>query len=468
MRWVPRLLACAFAAGLVAVPTAQAVVPFQHLTGPGPITSLNLGNDLSCQMSVAGDPQPSFEPIGSELGDCGTYVLTSNVATGEVLLFGPSDRTFLPSPDQPYTPDTSVGPTGQQSVVAGNGTTAVNTGVLLGTTPLTLQQTDVFSDGQNLYSSAVNIVNNDPNVAYDVTVTHLFLCYLQSSPGDDFGFHDLFSGNFERPGCISGPDVAPPRAETLTSLVANTNWVVVQYGDTGTLLRAGPLPNTCQCGERSDLMVGLSWTRHLDPGSSSSDMTWQTSASGPQGAATPQPEKTATAATESGTVRFQAPGGQFVDLAGTQSIPVGSLVDTTNGVVRLKVAASGKVKTRTGSFGGGVFRFTQNRQKVGGKRLLTSRLALRGGNFAVCGARGADANAARRRVVRYLKAKASGRFAVVGKNSSGIERGTRWTTSDTCDGTLTAVQQGSVAVTDFAKRRTVIVRTGHSYLARSR
>src|SRR3954468_18896097 len=98
MRWVPRLLACAFAAGLVAVPTAQAVVPFQHLTGPGPITSLNLGNDLSCQMTVAGDPQPSFEPVGSELGDCGTYVLTSNVATGEVLLFGPSDRVCRPRP----------------------------------------------------------------------------------------------------------------------------------------------------------------------------------------------------------------------------------------------------------------------------------------------------------------------------------------------------------------------------------
>src|SRR3954469_254728 len=101
-----RPLLCALAALLIAAPAADAVVPFLHLTGAGPITSLNLGNDLSCQMTVAGDPQPSFEPVGSELADCGTYVLTSNVATGEVLLFGPSDRVFLPSPDQPYTPDT--------------------------------------------------------------------------------------------------------------------------------------------------------------------------------------------------------------------------------------------------------------------------------------------------------------------------------------------------------------------------
>jgi hypothetical protein len=70
--------------------------------------------------------------------------------------------------------------------------------------------------------------------------------------------------------------------------------------------------------------------------------------------------------------------------------------------------------------------------------------------------------------VRYLKAKATGQFAVVGKNSSGIERGTQWTTTDRCDGTLTAVQKGKVAVTDFAKHKTVVVRAGHSYLARPR
>jgi len=126
------------------------------------------------------------------------------------------------------------------------------------------------------------------------------------------------------------------------------------------------------------------------------------------------PEKTGTASTESGTVRYRAPGGQFTDLSGTQSIPVGSLIDATNGTVKLTAAASGKVKTRTGSFGGGIFRFTQKRQKVGGKRLLTTQLGLRGGNFGVCKSRNAQGDAARRRVVRYLKAKATGQFAVVG------------------------------------------------------
>lgn len=461
----PTLAALVLVVAAVFAPTAQAILPFQHLTGPGPITSLNLGNDLTCQMTVAGDPQPSFEPIGSDLADCATYVLVTNTSTGEVTLFGPSDRTFIPNGDVPFVPDPNFGFEGQQSVPAGNGTTAVGTQVNLSGTGLTLTQSDVFNTAQDFYSTGLGISNSDPNVAYDVTVSHLFLCYLQSGPSGDFGFRDVFGGLLQ-PGCATGPDVTPVRRESLTALATPVNWAVVPYTDTGTLLRGGAFPDAGTFGESLDLMVGLSWTRHIDAGGSLSDIAWQTRSSGPQGGAAPVPEKSGTASTESGTVLVQAPGGQFVPLAGTQSIPVGSLVDTTKGVVRLKAAASGKVKTRTGSFGGGVFRFTQKRQKVGRKRLLTTRLALRGGNFAACRTRGADGTASRRRVVRYLKAKASGRFAVVGKNSSGLERGTRWTTSDTCAGTLTAVQQGAVAVTDFGKRKTVIVRAGRSYLAR--
>jgi hypothetical protein len=99
---------------------------------------------------------------------------------------------------------------------------------------------------------------------------------------------------------------------------------------------------------------------------------------------------------------------------------------------------------------------------------LTTELALVGGNFASCKARSAGfADTARRRVVRYLKAKASGRFRVIGKNSSGIERGTSWNTSDGCDGTLTSVTAGTVIVSDFRRNKNVTVKAGKSYLARA-
>jgi hypothetical protein len=46
-------------------------------------------------------------------------------------------------------------------------------------------------------------------------------------------------------------------------------------------------------------------------------------------------------------------------------------------------------------------------------------------------------------------------------------RGTKWTTSDRCDGTLTKVTRGSVSVRDNRLRKTIIVKAGKSYLAKA-
>ena len=60
------------------------------------------------------------------------------------------------------------------------------------------------------------------------------------------------------------------------------------------------------------------------------------------------------------------------------------------------------------------------------------------------------------------------RFRTRGANSVATVRGTRWWTEDRCDGTLTRVRQGSVIVRNLRTGRRVIVRAGHSYLARGR
>jgi len=59
-----------------------------------------------------------------------------------------------------------------------------------------------------------------------------------------------------------------------------------------------------------------------------------------------------------------------------------------------------------------------------------------------------------------------GRFSTRGRNSVAIVRGTRWLTKETCAGTLTRVAEGAVAVRDTRRHKTVLVRAGHSYLAR--
>ena len=69
--------------------------------------------------------------------------------------------------------------------------------------------------------------------------------------------------------------------------------------------------------------------------------------------------------------------------------------------------------------------------------------------------------------IRKLKGNADGRFRTRGRHSSATVRGTIWTVSDRCDGTLTKVKRGKVAVRDFRRGRTIVLRAGKSYLARS-
>ena len=82
---------------------------------------------------------------------------------------------------------------------------------------------------------------------------------------------------------------------------------------------------------------------------------------------------------------------------------------------------------------------------------------------------GAAAVQRRKPPVRRLWASdKGGRFRTHGRNSVTTVRGTRWITTDTCAGTRTTVTSGAVAVRDLRRRRTVLVRAGHSYLARGR
>jgi hypothetical protein len=100
-----------------------------------------------------------------------------------------------------------------------------------------------------------------------------------------------------------------------------------------------------------------------------------------------------------------------------------------------------------------------------------TELRLKGSSFRRCGA-GSDGSASAaqlsRQTIRRLRSNARGRFRTRGRNSSATVRGTIWDTIDRCDGTLTKVRRGRVAVRDFRRKKTVIVRAGKSYLATPR
>ena len=152
-------------------------------------------------------------------------------------------------------------------------------------------------------------------------------------------------------------------------------------------------------------------------------------------------------------------------------LPVGTVVDATRGRLRLVSALDGAGRVQTARLWGGRFQVRQNRAQRG----MTS-LALRGGSFRACPrsraatiSRVPRENGTTRRVVRSLWVRdRNGRFRTHGNNSVATARGTAWVTEDRCDGTVTRVIEGSMAVRARGARRTVVVHAGRSHLTPKR
>ena len=169
-------------------------------------------------------------------------------------------------------------------------------------------------------------------------------------------------------------------------------------------------------------------------------------------------------------------GPGFVPLTGARQLPVGSQVDARAGAIRLVAASARAGATQAGTFGGAVFGLGQATK--GPERGLTILSLLEGAfpgapSYAKCRARPADdrargtAAALSSRVLQLLHATAKGRFRTRGRYSAATVLGTSWDTADRCDGTLTRVHRGTVAVNDFVRHKTVTVHAGHNYLARA-
>ena len=164
-----------------------------------------------------------------------------------------------------------------------------------------------------------------------------------------------------------------------------------------------------------------------------------------------------------GTVKVKGPGVPgYVALSQPASVAVGSLIDTRHGSVTLRSALPGGAVQRA-VFHGGLFEVRQARGAGG-----LTELVLRGALPTCTGtaARAATASKRRKALRRLWGHDTHGKFRTRGGNSAATVRGTAWYVEDRCDGTLTRVSKGSVSVYDSGRHRSVIVRAGHSYLAR--
>ncbi len=133
-------------------------------------------------------------------------------------------------------------------------------------------------------------------------------------------------------------------------------------------------------------------------------------------------------------------------------------VDVSNG--RLTITTdTGKVTV----YGSGIHAtFTLSRGTDQGHAVVV--FTLTNGDFSSCKRKKASATFATARVIRQLWGNGEGHFRTKGRYAAATVRGTFWLTADRCDGTLVKVNRGIVQVT--SKRKPVLVRAGHSYLAK--
>jgi hypothetical protein len=176
--------------------------------------------------------------------------------------------------------------------------------------------------------------------------------------------------------------------------------------------------------------------------------------------------------TPSGSVFFFV-GQRQVPLTEPRQLPAGTRINSLRGSAKLVAATGTKGHHYSGSFKGGVFKFSQTR--TGANKGLTTVALLDGASpgtsgYASCkrsSGRAAAHAALSARVLQTLHASASGRFRLRGRYAVGTVRGTRWSVSDRCDGTLISVQLHSVLVQDLVKNIAVLISAGHSYLAKA-
>jgi hypothetical protein len=170
---------------------------------------------------------------------------------------------------------------------------------------------------------------------------------------------------------------------------------------------------------------------------------------------------TVNATLKAGKVRYRLPGTTaFIELTDPVQVPIGTTFDTTAGRVTLMSASDPQGDTQKAWFYEGTFTVGQT---SGAHPVTTLKLA---GAEPVC-SKTASVRATSKRKSRHLWGDGRGRFRTSGNFASATVRGTRWVVIDRCDGTLTRVVRGTVAVRDFRRKATVIVTAGHEYLAKA-
>ena len=267
----------------------------------------------------------------------------------------------------------------------------------------------------------------------------------QCLAGDNVG--DVLVGGPPAPGTPpTSPPVTPPVTST-TATVASTSSTTTSTSTTTSATKKATPPPPPVLGKSEDV----------------------TPVSGTVLVELPAGASTSSAHTAGGPLAASAlsKGRKFIPLSQARQIPVGSILDTTKGTVGITAATPKKNTVFSGDFAGGIFELLQSRTQKGLSDLNLMDTKVRKTACVSIGKKATAAKSVSSKVLGLLKSTVKGSFTTRGGYSSATARGTAWTMTDECAGTLTHVTRDVVSVDDFATRKTVLVRAGHSFLAKA-
>jgi len=236
---------------------AHAAVPFVDITSGGPLTSIALGNELSCQVAYSGDARFELFPSSAKPGDCGTFVFTGGTLFAPN--FGAHDSSSASGigPSTPFTPVS-------QTAVTGSGTNGnpFKVTTVVGAGNVRVTQVDSYIIGQESYKTDTTVANVGASPA-DGVLYRAGDCYLQNSD-TGFGFLDAANGAV---GCSINANNSPAgRIEQWYPLTRPNQYMQATYSEVwGHIATHTPFPNTTRAGESLDNGAGISWTFALAP-----------------------------------------------------------------------------------------------------------------------------------------------------------------------------------------------------------
>jgi hypothetical protein len=144
-----------------------------------------------------------------------------------------------------------------------------------------------------------------------------------------------------------------------------------------------------------------------------------------------------------------------------EPLPNGAVIDARAGTVALTTALDARGHTQQATFRGARFEVRQPRSAKGMVDLYLRETPSGCGRPA-----GTAVASAKKKPARLWGKDSHGKYRTHGLQSIATVRGTEWSTTETCAGTLTTVRRGAVSVRDRGARRSVLVRAGHRHLAR--